>query len=376
MKILTTFCGLVLSLFLAAQGSYKLPFESIKNRAGNPLKLDSVVLNDNTVGKASVIITNVPEAEKDNLKFRLDQNQNSTVKGESSQDGSLTFKVKDLLKNGKGKFNLSYKEAKVAEFVFDKPGGSAGSEKTGDEDDPTAYITALASANFVGNNKFLANLTPVVHFGATVNLRSSEYNSDKYFRWDLDINPYLGAQIDTKDSVSFIPALMLPGRAGLQFNSYLIWGGKKAEFTWLLPGLGLKIIPGLRDSTINIWQHNLRTGIAVRYGESFMLAGQVTYGFHNTTSESSRFFKDVFSKRASDIVYLTLSGQFELAPKEDEETRSNFLFLEWRGLLSKKRFPGFDNVSMITFGFRKNLALANTFPVGSSGKHKRIPNRF
>jgi hypothetical protein len=94
----------------------------------------------------------------------------------------------------------------------------------------------------------------------------------------------------------------------------------------------------------------------------------------------------VFSANNTDIQYLTITGQFYVkSPKET--TRNNYLFVEWRGLLSKKAYEGFTNTAIITVGFRKDLALSNTFATAAStvkasatGRktvtHKRRPSIF
>ena len=218
-----------------------------------------------------------------------------------------------------------------------------------------------------GNNKFLSNLTPIVTLGIITPLCTSQ---NKKFNWSSDVNPYLGAQIDTKDSVSFIPALMLPGRVGFILNNYLSWTIKeKVHLTFMPLGFGLKLIPNIKDSNTVIFQHNFRTGIALGYFDVFLIGAQYTHGFHNTTSESERFFKKVFSKGTTDISYITISGQFYVKSTEDTK---NFLYIEWRGLSSKKAYPSFTNNSIITIGYRGDLSLTHIFSAGSNKSSAKI----
>jgi hypothetical protein len=208
----------------------------------------------------------------------------------------------------------------------------------------------------------------MVSLGTIVNLIS---NKDIHFNWDLDVNPYIGGQIDTKDSSSFIPALMLYGRAGLGLNNYLSWGADKAKIILMPFGFGLKLVPNIRDTNTIIVQHNLRAGVAIQYANTFLIGIQYTYGFHNSTSESKIFYNKTFAQNATDIRYLTISGQFSV--KGNSNDINNYVFIEWRGLLNKKSYEAFTNNAIITFGLRKDLSLSTIF-ASSTNKNKPRPN--
>lgn len=375
-KFIFTLLAMVPLLTNAQKTSYSLSLAEVKAlEPGASAKHTDATLKKNEIDKAKIEITGVSDADVGDLILYYKKDTSKIISPQALDSNRLVYLVKDELDAAQNMFELNYKGNKKVVFQFKRINDEENNDG-GDDDETTTtskastYIAALAGANFVGNNKFLANLTPVVNLGSIIPI----CKKGEKFRWDLDVNPYLGAQIDTKDSVSFIPALMLPGRAGLQLNNYLTWGSEKAEFTWMPVGFGLKVLPGIKDSTINIWQHNIRTGIALRYEEEFLIGAQLTYGFHNTTSESKKFYKTVFSKNATDILYLTLTGQFKIK-SNNEAAKENYLFVEWRGLLSKKKYPAFDNIAILTFGFRKNLSLGNAMPV-STGNRKRIPALF
>jgi hypothetical protein len=362
-------------------------------------------VTDATVDKALFTIHGVKESDIVDIKIVYKETGAAIAPKFNATDSTLVYSLGREIGPAKNEFNLLYKDSLNGFIQFDNQLTAAGAVQPdggGDtppkeEDDLTSYLSALTTANFVGNNKFLSNFTPSVNLGSIIDLATKRFGKlvkdeagDEQkrglFAWRLDINPYLGAQIDTKDSVSFIPALMLGGRAGLSLNNYLSWGNENVEFTWMPFGFGLKIIPDLKDSAVNIWQHNFRTGVSLKYKEDFIIGTQFTYGFHNTTSQSKEFYQQVFSKSSTDIKYLTISGQFFVKSK-NENTRNSYLFVEWRGLLSSKSYPGFTNKDIITVGFRKDLALTNTFATAasttraaSSGRkittHKKRPSLF
>jgi hypothetical protein len=276
-------------------------------------------------------------------------------------------------------FDIFYKGLLVGTIAFEvtsekgtkvKPKKKDGSnDEDGNEEDSTfqSYIGALASANFVGNNKFLSNLTPVINLGGVLPL----VNYGNWFSWELDVNPYVGGDIDTKDSVSFIPALMLYGKGGLILNNYLHFDMGKVRLTVMPFAFGLKFIPNLKDSNNIVIQHNIRWGLALKYSTDFVLSAQLTHGWHNLTSESAKNFKTIFGNTATNIDYITVIGQFRLKGKSEQI--NNYIFMEWRSLLSKKRYPAFTNNAVLTLGIRKTLELSggSIFPAASKSKVRR-----
>lgn len=225
------------------------------------------------------------------------------------------------------------------------------------------YLGVLTSANFVGNNKFLANLTPIINLGGVTSVISG-----KVFNWDVDVNPYIGGEIDTKDSVSFMPALMLYGRAGLTLNNYLNFDLGKTKLTLMPFGFGLKFIPNLKDSNNVVIQHNIRIGAAARFSDVIQLSAQITHGWHNLTSESEKNFKKVFGNKATDISYITVVGQFAMKGKKEEI--SNYIYFEWRCLLSNNRYANFTNNRILTVGIRKTLELTGGGAFSASNKKR------
>jgi hypothetical protein len=297
-------------------------------------------------------------------------------------DKKAIFPVLQQVKTGILEFKLIFDGKERATITFKLEEGVLGAVKSqslppGPEKDIESYIGAITSANFVGNNKFLSNLTPIINLGGVVNIikqkdRSSMYKSKladgvqvgkeekktgkTSFYWDLDINPYLGGEIDTKDSNAFIPAMMLYGRAGLTINNNLNWEVGKSRIIFMPLGFGLKFIPNLKDSSNTIIQHNLRVGFAYKYAEAFLISAQYTHGFHNITSESEKNFKKVFGNMGTDISYLTVTGTFAVMGKSKEIT--NYVFMEWRGQLGKSRYADFTNNRILTVGVRKTLDLS------------------
>lgn len=224
-----------------------------------------------------------------------------------------------------------------------------------DEDPDNQLITqfgALMNYNFVGNNKFLSNITPIIRYGGEKPLYTSP---KKHFQWSLDMHLYAGADIETKDSSSFVPALMLYGRGGLNMNNYFYFNiGKNTEKPTariiLFPAcFTIKMLPNIQDSQTIIVQHNLRTGFAFQLDNLFMLGFQYTHAWHNMTSESRKQYEKVFGT-TTDIDYITATLQY--AP---QNVNNLHIYLEWRSLLSTGRYGGFDNISVLTAGVRKEI---------------------
>jgi hypothetical protein len=255
----------------------------------------------------------------------------------------------DVFFNGQKKGTIEF-DVKNIDKIIKTEGGNTGPEDTSNAFE--GYIGALTNANFIGNNKFLSNLTPVVNLGGIVNLYKGK---NEKFSWDLDVNPYVGGEIDTKDSVSFMPALMLYGRGGFVFNNYLSLDFKKVHLTFMPFGFGLKFIPNLKDSGLTIIQHNIRAGLSLRYDNVFTISAHVTHGWHNLTSQSKENFQKIFTQSATDISYITVGLQMALRGKD--AAIANYVYFEWRSLLSKDKYPGFNNNAILTLGLRKTLEL-------------------
>lgn len=361
-------CGLLLAISIAGFGqAHKFSYadltgNNLKNIDPGDHKLDTSDKGWKT--QAKIIITGVTKAELDKIVVQaVTSKQDISRNLISFQGGTGTIPVDEEIKKGEVSFDVLVDEKSIARLTFDVQKGSqtTGSQQPpskndADEEDADSsfngYLGVLASANFVGNNKFLNNLTPVVNLGGVVPLIGP---GEKGFSLLLDINPYLGGTIDAKDSVAYIPALMLYGKGGFVFNSYLNFEIKKTCITIMPFGFGLKFIPDLQDSSLNVIQHNIRGGIAIRYSNDFLLSGQITHGWHNLTSQSKENFNTVFSRKTTDISYLTVLAQLALRGKKNAIT--NYIYFEWRGLLSKERYAPFTNNAILTLGLRKTLEL-------------------
>lgn len=239
-----------------------------------------------------------------------------------------------------------------------------GGNNTTEGKDVQSQFNALINYNFAGNNKGLSNLTPIIHLGTEIPLVEI---SDKA-SWSADFDPYIGAQISTKDSVSLIPALMLYGNGGLVINNYLKFKiGEKNELTLAPLNFGVKFLNDFLDSGNLIIQHNLRFGMAFRQDDNFMIGIQFTQGWHNLSSESERFYKKVFSNENSSISYVTVTLQIKLSAKaldkegEDDPQKRWFAYFEWRSLLNREDYTAFTNNRIFTIGLRRDIGLRNAF---------------
>ncbi|WP_121811226.1 hypothetical protein [Mucilaginibacter kameinonensis] len=239
----------------------------------------------------------------------------------------------------------------VSDSTFDENAGNDPEDKKLKDAKPN-ILGALLSYNFSGNKKGLSNLTPVVNYGWTRTMATSK---DERFHYDLSINPYVGGQIDIRDSTSYIPGLMLPGTAGITINNFLRFKMGKGELAWSPVNFGLKLVSNFADSTLTVVQHNLRSGLAFSYDDLFIMGIQYTYAWHNATSESEKTFKTVFNKRATDLQYLMISLQTKISSKEANTPL--YFFAEWRGLLNQGPYKTYDNLKILTFGFRAEMNL-------------------
>ncbi|RYY33772.1 MAG: hypothetical protein EOP46_15475 [Sphingobacteriaceae bacterium] len=326
---------------------------------------------NNTLGKneterlknAKIVFTGLTAGDFDLIKV-TPHNKDSTLTAEPTDADTIkTYIVLNAVDLDIRTFDIYYNGEKkgTVQFKKDENGGGGTDEDppATDPDSFESYMGVLASANFIGNNKFLSNVTPIVNLGGIVPV-TDIFN--KRVAWEFDINPYIGGEIDTKDSVSFIPAMMLYGRAGFTFNNYFhLKAGKKLTITFMPFGFGLKFIPNLRDSSNTVIQHNIRYGIGLKFENTFLIAAQMSHGWHNLTSQSQKNFSTVFGADKTAITYITVSGQFAVPSKNGEST--NYLFFEWRNLLSKQAYAAFSNNRILTIGVRKTISFsAGAFP--------------
>lgn len=240
-----------------------------------------------------------------------------------------------------------------------------------------SVLTPLLSYNFSGGKNNLSNLTPVINYGWIKELRRAFWGSAK---WELAVNPYSAGQIDVKDSANYLPALMLPGIAGININNFFTFNENgKGHFILYPVNFALKLNSNFQDSGRVMAQYNYRCGLGFRLDDHFQVGVQHTWGWHNLTSESSENFKQVFKTDKSRISYLTVVFETYFNNEDganadlDGNEKSNVLFVEWRCLTNRRDFQGFPNDRMLTFGFRKTLNLTNLAPgaAGGTGRQRK-----
>ena len=334
----------------------RLPFIKSTNRIN--------LANPRYLRAARLIIIGVNTAEVNNIKVKLHQDSTRIIAAEPVLSGDSAVYYFGNVIQIENAFDIYYNNILSGTIVFQVRGQvTAPVTDEVDSSDPDSvfqtYVGVLAGINFLGDNKFLSNITPVINLGGVVPLLTN-----RRFKWELDVNPYLGGEIDTRDSVSFIPALMLYGRAGLTINNYLHFDLGKTRITAMPFGFGIKFIPNLQDSNNVVLQHNIRFGLAARYSNILLLSGQITHGWHNLTSLSEKTYKSIFRYENTNITYLMFTGQFSLSGRN--ATVTNYIFFEWRGLLSSGNFPGFTNNRIFSIGFRKSFELSGSGVFASS----------
>lgn len=236
--------------------------------------------------------------------------------------------------------------------IVDTAGQGKGKGEGGDI---SSVLSPLLAYNFSSGNNTLGNLTPVVNYGW--NKETGKFLGGKCL---LAANPYSAGQINIKDSNAYLPALMLPGIAGLNLNMFITYGNDNFQFIWFPLNFGLKLNTNFQDSSKIIFQHNFRTGFGFKYSTLFQMGMQYTWGWHNLTSESEQAFKKLFNTQKTNISYITVTLETMLNnPQSSGKSGSSILFLEWRCLTNKGSFSGLPNAQILTIGFRKDLNLSN-----------------
>jgi hypothetical protein len=259
---------------------------------------------------------------------------------------------------------ILYSEFTSYRIAVDTTPSARNTTETGEEDKDENILSPLLHLNFIGNKKGLANLTPAIDYGYAVKIPITKgwlYKQKIFDEFSLGINPYVAGQIPVDDSVNFIPGLMLPGTAGLRIDPAFTkkWGDFHLT---VFGGFGYKVITNFTDSSNTIFQHNLRTGIAMSLRDKFIFGVQYTTAAHNSTSAGEESFKSVLKKTNSSIRYVLMSLQTRLSKKTEETKHSDFLYIEWRGLLDRDEWKGLPNSRIVTVGFRKDLSLSAAMP--------------
>jgi len=287
-------------------------------------------------------------------------------------DETNEFFILDLQEEGQGAgVNIEPSSGRFVGIIIDSEGGAdpdfgnddKPAEDTEGEEDVTDndskidnILSPLFSYNFSGNNNGLANLTPVIDYGWNKNVYEGTI-----LKIQLSVNPYVGSQINVKDSTSFIPALMLPGNVGIRANLFFNFKAGKDLTIGIAPfNVGYKLITNFTDSVNIIAQHNIRHGIILKYADVLGLGFQITQAWHNSTSESELAYEKVLKKGITDLTYLTVTMQTSISKKG--VAAPTFLYLEWRSLWNRDSYVEMPNKKIISIGVRKDLNVDQLLP--------------
>jgi len=240
------------------------------------------------------------------------------------------------------------------------------------EDEPKNVLKAIINYNFLGGNNPLGSFFPEISYG--FNTRTNEalpFLGFTNVRVQFELSPYVSAQIPVADSTTYLPALMLPGNAGIIANPYFkfILGkpsiGKdetnEYQFIIFAPALGLKFLPSFTDSSKTILQHNIRGGVGLKFKDKLYISGQYTWGWHNITSASENTFKGVFGASNSYSRYVNITLQTQLADK-GSKLGPLYLVIAWRGFVKNYPFYNLPNERILTFGIVKDISLSRSAP--------------
>lgn len=242
--------------------------------------------------------------------------------------------------------------------------------QTTDQNNIASKLAPLLNFNFAGKQNSWSNLTPVVYYGWTISGRASIKKSwkpkdgnSKYLQWGsaLQIGPYIGSTINIKDSTSYLPALMLPGNAGLEINYFLTFGNEKKFSIVVSPvNFGLKVISGFTDSSVSLVQHSIRHAIGIRYADYVTFSVQYTQGWHSITSQSDEYYKKLFPNTPNKMRYwnLTLTTRLSDNLFNGNKTQTPlYLSINWRSLVNPSLFGNLPNSRFLTVGIIANLDL-------------------
>ena len=215
--------------------------------------------------------------------------------------------------------------------------------------DKSSTLAPLLNFNFAGQKNNWTNLTPAVNYGFT----QSFLVSGEWF-YELHIGPYLGTTISIKDSSAYLPALMLPGNAGLEFTNFISWRNSSNSFSFA-PSLGLKVISGFTDSALSIVQHNLKLVATFKHEELFRISAAYTWAWHNSSDYSETKFNQIFKQPPHQMEYFTIALTTKVVDLKDSENPLYFN-ITWRNLFTRdlKQYP---NYRFFTVGFTANLKL-------------------
>lgn len=220
-------------------------------------------------------------------------------------------------------------------------------------------LTPLMNFNFTGNGKSLSNLTPVIDYNIQHEGKLDSLPC-KYLYYSYGIIPYIAGQIEVRDVNSYLAGLMLPGSAGFRFDWSIFYKNENFKVAFYPLNFGFKLISNFGDAGVNMFQHNLRTAIALEVKDQFILGIQHTYGWHNAVSEGELAFQKYFKREITDIRYLLVSLQMKINPAGSSS--ETYLSAEWRGMINQDNWKDFPNSRIFSIGFRKSISTVSAVP--------------
>jgi hypothetical protein len=246
----------------------------------------------------------------------------------------------------------------------------------------SSLLAPLLNFNFVGKQNGWSNLTPVVFYGWSItgNVKGKKAKSGtgttekvRLFGNTFQVGPYIGSTIAIKDSTSYLPAIMLPGNAGLELNYFMTFFNEEKLSLVVCPlNFGLKVVSGFKDSNLSVVQHNIRHSIGINWANSFSLSVQYTKGWHNSTSNSEESYGKIFPEASATARYWNVSINTRLANDLFGNNNKSplVLTLNWRSMVAPSDFKGLPNSRFITVGLISTVDLkSGTNP----GQLPRIP---
>jgi len=230
---------------------------------------------------------------------------------------------------------------------------TAGFAQTTDTNSTNNTLAPLLNFNFAGNKNTWSNVTPAVSYGWSNHFGFTDSFLKKIpVAYEVLLGPYIGSTIAIKDSTSYLPALMLPGNAGIEFNNYFIFGDS-VRFT-LAPCIGLKVISGFADTSISLVMHYVRLEASLEYKDKFKLTSQWTWGWTNSTDQSDNNFKKIFPAQPGAIQYLSLNLQTLLT--NIGSSSPLYLNLTWNNFQTSS-YNYLPNHRIFTIGLTSHLDL-------------------
>jgi hypothetical protein len=250
------------------------------------------------------------------------------------------------------------------------------SQAGGQDKGASSVLSPLLNFNFTGSDNSWSNLTPIIFYGWSESGKASKgkgVNNKKLWTNTFQLGPYIGSQISIKDSGSYLPAIMLPGNAGLQMNYYMTLFNEEKISVIISPlNLGLKVISGFTDSTISVIQHSIRHMIGLNYSDKFNISVQYTQGWHNSIPNSKDNFGKLFKTTDTKVAYwnvgLTTKLSKDLFGQAGGKEQPLYLALNWRTLSKPSNNFNLPNYRFFTIGLIANLDLKSGSHPGAAPK--------